>query len=158
MHNYIYGQWLQGACIGAVPSELQDKVTGVPLQTRVLGQCLLLTDVGGMWILGSGNMWIDNIYLRATRTSRTPPLRTLLSTGPFENGITRPNVYLTGIQLQGDNVFETGEGSERKVLSLRGIDVDNPTYMSGMNNSRHRMFAGPDQHLLPVPIIVPVSF
>lgn len=122
------GSLLQGSCAGDVPSELQDKVTNVPLQTLAPSQCLLLTDVGGLWVLGSGNVWMDNLYFRASHTSRTPALRTLLSTGPFEDGIERPDVYLTGIQLQGDNVFEKGQGSE---LAVRAVDVDNPTYMAG---------------------------
>lgn len=126
----------------AVPAPLAAKVAGAPLQPLAAGQCLLLTDIGGVLILGSGNTWIDNLYVRAVFTGRTPAFaQSLMTTGDFSTqsstSITSssstsdgnmPNVYLTGVQLQGDNVFErSGE-----VQSVLGLAVAAPTYVSGV--------------------------
>ena len=130
---------VQAACEGAVPAPLAAKVTGAPLQALATGQCLLLTDVGGIQILGSGNIWIDGLYVRALYTGRTPAFsQALMTTGAFSSMSTTsststsggnvPNVYLTGVQLQGDNVFErSGE-----VQSVMGLGVAAPTYVSGV--------------------------
>lgn len=124
--------FLQGACAGSVPAPLAEKIAGAPLQPLAEGQCLLLTDVGGLRTTGEGNVWIDSLYIRAVYTSRTPAHdQSLLSTGEFSTstaGSKMVNVYLTRLKLQGDNVFERSG----VVQSVLGLAVSAPTYMSGV--------------------------
>ena len=123
---------MQGACAGAIPSELKAKIeaTGAPLQPLAPNQCLLVTDLGGIRIVGSGNAWIDNLYIRAMYTARTPLINQALLTAGF--GTFKPSVYLTGIKLQGDNVFErAGE-----VNTVIGLAVSTPTYVAGADQQK----------------------
>ena len=125
---------MQGACDGPVPAALQALVTGAPLQPLAPGQCLLVTDLGGIQLLGSGNIWLDNLYLRARYTGRTPAFsQSLLTIGDLDaaGGTVEEQplgAYITGVQIQGDNVFErAGE-----VQSVLGVGVAAPTFMSGV--------------------------
>lgn len=123
---------MQGACAQPVPAQLAAKIAGAPLQPLAAGQCLLLTDVGGIRVIGSGKIWIDNLYVRAVYTGRTSVHTRLISTGILSDASTRlgnqPSSYITGVQLQGDNVFERSG----KELSISGLAVSAPTYVSGV--------------------------
>ena len=115
-----------------MPAAIQALVVGAPLQPLAAGQCLLLTDLGGIQLLGAGNIWLDNLYLRARYTGRTPAFaQSLLTIGNIQADAKAADdpvaAYITGVQIQGDNVFErAGE-----VQSVLGVTVAAPTFMSG---------------------------
>lgn len=81
------------------------------MQPLAPGQRLLLTGTGGIHLLGSGNIWLDTLYLRArytcTGTGRTPAFeQSLLTIGNLHAGSDEQmaGAYVTGVQIQDDNV------------------------------------------------------
>lgn len=140
---------MQGACNRPVPREMREKIPAATAPLRLLApnQCLLLADQGGFQIFGEGSVWLDNLYIRKVATSFTTEFFALITTGQVDvpYGTTEvmspdtqpfaiigpPQVFLTGLQLQGDDVF-VRDGEDGKALNYTsGVSVHAPTYMSG---------------------------
>lgn len=83
---------IQGDC-AAKPGPAMSTVTGPALLPLLPRQCLLITDAS-LLDMNSG-LWMDNIYIRLVRTTRTPLNPVLLSSGGES-----PGLHLTGITLQ----------------------------------------------------------
>ena len=149
---------MQGACGGPVPLDVQAAIANgtAPLKPLADNQCLLLVDQGGFQVLGDGNVWLDNLYIRKVATARThrwgfslltagqwdAPYRTTVSPStesePFAL-IGPPRVYLTGLRLQGDGVHRIQNSSSRwEYQSTIGLGVAAPTYVSGASGSPGR--------------------
>eukprot|EP00892_Ulva_mutabilis_P011360 jgi/Ulvmu1/8597/UM045_0040.1 len=108
---------ITGACATAPGPELL-LTTGADLQPLLLGQCLLLTDTSVLTINNS-SLWMDNLYLRLQRSSRTAAQMSLLTTETES-----PALYLSNITLQGAGTYAHGTG-------VRGLTAGGPTYVEG---------------------------
>ena len=84
---------VQGDC-AAKPGPAMSKVTGADLRPLLPRQCLLVTDARLLTVTNS-SLWMDNLYIRLERSTRTPPEPVLLAADTES-----PGLYLTGITLQ----------------------------------------------------------
>lgn len=87
------GCMVQGSCATA-PGPALSKPAGADLRPLLPGQCLLLTDTGLLTVSNS-SLWLDNLYVRLKRSTRTP-LEPVLLTTESES----PALFLSGITLQ----------------------------------------------------------
>ena len=69
-------------------------VTGADLWPLLPRQCLLVTDASLLTVTNS-SLWMDNLYIRLERSTRTPLLAVLITADELSTGL-----YLTGITLQ----------------------------------------------------------
>lgn len=84
---------VQGSCATA-PGPALSKPGGADLRPLLPGQCLLLTDTSLLTVSNS-SLWLDNLYVRLKRTTRTPLDPVLLTTEAEA-----PALFLSGITLQ----------------------------------------------------------
>ena len=142
---------MQGACGGPVPLEVQAAIANgtAPLKPLADNQCLLLVERGGFQVLGDGNVWLDNLYIRKVATAYTHEWAfSLITTGqwdvPYQATVSTsaaselfaltgpPRVFLTGLRLQGDGVYIVQDSIRGwDYYSAVGIGVHAPTYASG---------------------------
>ena len=84
---------VQGDC-AANPGPAISDVTGADLLALLPRQCLLVTDTHFLNVTNS-SLWMDNLYIRLKRSTRTPLLPILLTTDRSS-----PGMYITGITFQ----------------------------------------------------------
>eukprot|EP00892_Ulva_mutabilis_P011357 jgi/Ulvmu1/8594/UM045_0037.1 len=124
---------ISGACATA-PGLALSPSTGAALRPLLPGQCLLLTDTTVLTVTNS-SLWMDNLYLRLLRSARTAPQMSLVTTGTqlltpgLLTGAESPALYLSGITLQGDGLFEPLGFAGHQ--SCNGLLSDFPIYMQG---------------------------
>lgn len=64
---------IQGSCINLPSPEVRVNITGVDLLKFNTDQCLIVTDAD-VFPVRSGNLWLDNVYIRIASTAPSPSL------------------------------------------------------------------------------------
>lgn len=96
---------MQGRCSSLPDETLTDKITGAPLLQLPSTMCLILADAD-VFPVSRGNLWLDNLYVRATTDASVA--------GPRDPAVEMMLVREQG-QVWMSNVIMQGTGNDSNV-------------------------------------------